>query len=174
MRQYSSEKRNDVEYFVGQEKLGLHTYNKQFLGVVGLQSFEDIVTKAIENNCQYVLLGANKSFIPEDGGGEEWYILIEQILVKTQLSVILSVNMADTGLFDYNRLKSHPKFHLQLYITSVGIENFAPDTTLVFEDRLWEQNNRMLYGMQITDAIKSENGVSWQAIATDSILDKKD
>ena len=174
MRQYSSEKRNDVEYFVGQEKLGLHTYNKKFLGVVGLNSFEDVVTKAIENECNYVLLGANKSFIPATNEDEEWYTLIEKILVNTQLSVILSINIADTGLFDYSRLKKHPKLHIQLYVTAVGIEEYAPDTTIVFEDRIWEQNNRMLYGMQITDAIKSENGVSWQAIATDSILDKKE
>ena len=114
MRQYSAEKSNLVEYFVGYEKLGLHTYNKKFLGVVGLRPFEEVVTKAIENTCTHILLGANKSFIPSSKLDEDWFLLIESILLKTQLSVILSMNVNDTGLFDYKRIQNHSRFHLQL------------------------------------------------------------
>lgn len=172
MRRYKSENSNKVKYFIGHEKLGLHTYNKKFIGVVGLQPYDEIVTKAIENGCEYVLLGANKSFIPASNDDENWYSLIEQILISTQLKVILSVNMTDTGLFDFDRLKTHNRFHLQLYILSINIDDFPSNTTVIFEDRLWEQNNRMLYSLQMSDIVKSENGVAWDDIATDTIIDK--
>ena len=173
MRRYCSEKSNEVKFFTGYEKLGLHTYNKKILGVVGIQPFEEIVTKAIESECNFVLLGANKSFIPASIEDEEWYNLIEKILLSTRLSVILSMNMADTGLFDYARLKNQQNFHMQLYVTAVNINEYPGDTTVVFEDRLWEQNNRMLYSMPLSDVTKSENGVTWDSIANDAILEKQ-
>jgi len=174
MRKYSSESSNQVKYFVGYEEVGLHTYKNKFLGVVGLQPYEEVITKAIEHGCNYILLGANKSFDPTAIDDDDWYDLIENILINTQLSVILSMNINNTGLFDINRLKKHPKFHMQLYIVSVGIEEYPTNTTLVFEDRLWEQNNRMLYSTQISNITKSENGVPWDRLTQDVIIQKNE
>jgi hypothetical protein len=173
MRRFSAESAHpsEVKYFTGIEALGKHTKGLKFLGVRGLQPVEEVIQKAADNQVQAILIGANKTFWPSSviEGWDEYLI---GLLTRTRYTIILSMNVNDTGLFDLEKYTKYGRFYIQLFVTAINVEKLPPDSTLVIEDRMWEQNNRCLYSVPFSEIYKSENAVSWDKIALDSIIEK--
>jgi hypothetical protein len=176
MRKFSAETVHptEVNFFIGFEAVGKPTQGMKILGVRGHQLHEDIVKKALENQVQGILLGANKSFWPSSAiaTNEEWDAMIMNLLTKTRYKVILSMSANDIGLFDLSKYYVYGRFYLQLFVTAPGLEKCPPDTTIVIEDRMWEQNNRCLYSFDLGTVLQGENAVPWDDIATDVVVEK--
>jgi hypothetical protein len=174
MRRYSAETTAAAKYFLGVEQFGKSTQGMKILGVVGYQPVDEIIEYAAKHQVQGILLGANRTFwVPSEiASNEEWDEQLMFLLTKTIYNVIVSMNVNDTGHFDFDKYYRYGRFHVQLFFAGVNVERLPPNTTLIIDDRMWEQNNRCLYSCDLSDIVKGENAVSWDDLATDVVIEK--
>ena len=98
----------DTKFFIGTEVEHSPAYGQRTLFVVGYQPAEEILARALNNNCPHIYLGANQSFNPptdEDWGG--WDILINQLLregiwVTLDFDVSLMEQVLECGMTEYD------------------------------------------------------------------------
>ncbi len=98
----------DTKFFIGTEVEHTPAYGQKTLFVIGVQNPKEILSRALNNECPHIYLGANQSFNPEtDQDWNDWNFVImsllkENIWVTLDYDVSKHEQILEGGLTYYN------------------------------------------------------------------------
>ena len=98
----------DTKFFIGTEVEHSPAYGQRTLFVVGYQPKEEILARALNNNCPHIYLGANQSFNPPTT--DDWMawddlitdLLKDGIWVTLDFDVSLLEQVLEGGMTEYD------------------------------------------------------------------------
>jgi len=161
---------NNLKFFYGQEVEHTPALGMQTLFVVGLQSTEQILALAKNQNVQHIYFGANQSFpnIPVNNGAEwgKWehmiyYFLDRDYWCTLDLDISCVEGLAESGLSEYNHFI--PMISAKLpYIRLLGY-----NATLKLDDVDFDHSNPGVWCHNIHDLMNRQQFTDWSKYTKD-------
>jgi hypothetical protein len=158
-------------YFVGTEVEKSPAYGQRTLFVVGLQSKEEILSRALNNGCPHIYLGANQSFDPQSN--EEWIqwdnlildLLRDDIWVTLDLDVKHAEQLLEGGPTEYDN------FIPMISVKLPYIKQFNYNTTLKIDDKDFRATNPGVWCHSLHDLMDRSTFTDWTKYTSDEVID---
>ena len=161
----------DTKFFIGTEVEHTPAYGQRTLFVVGYQPPNEILARALNNNCPHIYLGANQSFNPPtDKDWTGWNDLItnmleEGIWITLDFDVSLTEQVLECGFTEFNNFI--PMISVKLpYIGQLGY-----NATLKLDDKDFKATNPGVWCYSVHDLLKRKVFTDWSKYTKDEIID---
>ncbi len=161
----------NIKFFIGTEVEKSPAYGQKTLFVVGYQPPHEILSRALNNHCPHIYLGANQSFDPPtDKDWTGWTDLIinmldEGIWVTLDFDINLAEKVLDCGFTEYNTFI--PMVSVKLpYINQLGY-----NATLKLDDKDFKATNPGVWCHNIHDLQTRKTFTDWTKYTTDEVID---
>ena len=161
----------DNKFFIGTEVEQSLAYGQRTLFVVGYQPPNEILARALNNNCPHIYLGANQSFNPPtDKDWTGWNDLItnmleEGIWITLDFDVSLIEDVLECGFTEYDNFI--PMISVKLpYIGQLGY-----NATLKLDDKDFKATNPGVWCHSVHDLLKRKVFTDWSKYTKDEIID---
>ncbi len=162
---------NDANFFVGIEVEHSPAHGQRTLFVVGLQPKEEILTRALNNKCPHIYLGANQSFNPTNDDWDAWNELIMSLL-NDDIWVTLDFDSA---------YAQHPWFHdngwceFDNFIPMISVKVpyirlFNYNATIKIDDIDFKQSNPGVWCHSLHSLQNRENFTDWSKYTSDEVI----
>ena len=162
---------NDANFFVGTEVEHSPAHGQRTLFVVGLQSKEEILTRALNNKCPHIYLGANQSFNPTNDDWDAWDELVTGLL-QDGIWVTLDFDSA---------YAQHPWFHdngwceFDNFIPMISVKVpyirlFNYNTTVKIDDIDFKKSNPGVWCHSLHSLQNRENFTDWSKYTSDEVI----
>jgi hypothetical protein len=162
---------NDANFFVGTEVEHSPAHGQRTLFVVGLQPKEEILTRALNNKCPHIYLGANQSFNPTNDDWDAWNELIISLL-NDDIWVTLDFDSA---------YAQHPWFHdngwceFDNFIPMISVKVpyirlFNYNATIKIDDIDFKQSNPGVWCHSLHSLQNRENFTDWSKYTSDEVI----
>jgi hypothetical protein len=162
---------NDANFFVGTEVEHSPAHGQRTLFVVGLQSKEEILTRALNNKCPHIYLGANQSFNPTNDDWDAWNELVTGLL-QDGIWVTLDFDSA---------YAQHPWFHdngwceFDNFIPMISVKVpyirlFNYNTTIKIDDIDFKKSNPGVWCHSLHSLQNRENFTDWSKYTSDEVI----
>lgn len=162
---------DNVDFFVGTEVEHSPAYGQRTLFVVGLQPKEEILTRALNNKCPHIYLGANQSFNPTDADWEAWDELITGLL-QDGIWVTLDFDSA---------YAQHPWFHdngwceFDNFIPMISVKVpyirlFNYNATVKIDDTDFKKSNPGVWCHSLHDLMDKSKFTDWSKYTKDEVI----
>jgi hypothetical protein len=161
----------DANFFVGTEVEHSPAHGQRTLFVVGLQSKEEILTRALNNKCPHIYLGANQSFNPTNDDWDAWDELVTGLL-QDGIWVTLDFDSA---------YAQHPWFHdngwceFDNFIPMISVKVpyirlFNYNTTVKIDDIDFKKSNPGVWCHSLHSLQNRENFTDWSKYTSDEVI----
>ena len=161
----------DVKFFIGTEVEKSPAYGQRTLFVVGYQPTNEILARALNNNCPHIYLGANQSFNhPTDNDWIGWNELItnmleEGIWITLDFDVSLTERVLECGFTEYDNFI--PMISVKLpYMGQLGY-----NATLKLDDKDFKATNPGVWCHSLHDLQTRKTFTDWSKYTQDEIID---
>jgi len=162
---------NNANFFVGTEVEHSPAHGQRTLFVVGLQSKEEILTRALNNKCPHIYLGANQSFNPTNDDWDAWDELVTGLL-QDGIWVTLDFDSA---------YAQHPWFHdngwceFDNFIPMISVKVpyirlFNYNTTVKIDDIDFKKSNPGVWCHSLHSLQNRENFTDWSKYTSDEVI----
>ena len=174
-RDYLTGTSNVVNFFTGIEIEHTPAYGLKTLFVVGIKPLHAILNYFYEENCSHIYLGANHSFKPDQGIGDEfssyetWNNLISFVLYSNILTTLdFDVHYAEwisTRPFINNNL-----FIPQISVKIPNIRNFNYNSMLKIDDKDFKASNPGVWCHRLHNLQDDKIFTDWNKYSKDNPL----
>ena len=161
----------NTRFFIGTEVEKSPAYGQRTLFVVGYQPANEILARALNNNCPHIYLGANQSFNPPtDKDWVGWNDLItnmleEDIWITLDFDVSLTERVLECGFTEYDTFI--PMISVKLpYMGQLGY-----NATLKLDDKDFKATNPGVWCHSLHDLQTRKTFTDWSKYTKDEIID---
>ena len=161
----------NTRFFIGTEVEKSPAYGQRTLFVVGYQPANEILARALNNNCPHIYLGANQSFNPPtDKDWVGWNDLItnmleEDIWITLDFDVSLTESVLECGFTEYDTFI--PMISVKLpYMGQLGY-----NATLKLDDKDFKATNPGVWCHSLHDLQTRKTFTDWSKYTQDEIID---
>ena len=161
----------NTRFFIGTEVEKSPAYGQRTLFVVGYQPANEILARALNNNCPHIYLGANQSFNPPtDKDWVGWNDLItnmleEDIWITLDFDVSLTERVLECGFTEYDTFI--PMISVKLpYMGQLGY-----NATLKLDDKDFKATNPGVWCHSLHDLQTRKTFTDWSKYTQDEIID---
>ena len=161
----------NTRFFIGTEVEKSPAYGQRTLFVVGYQPANEILARALNNNCPHIYLGANQSFNPPtDKDWIGWNDLItnmleEDIWITLDFDVSLTERVLECGFTEYDTFI--PMISVKLpYMGQLGY-----NATLKLDDKDFKATNPGVWCHSLHDLQTRKTFTDWSKYTQDEIID---
>ena len=167
-RNYNTGESNNIEFFFGKEIEHTPAFGLQTLFVVGIQGFDEIVTRL--QGCEHIFFGANHSFNPANNlEWQRWESMIQYFLEKDYLcSLDIPVALAEE--FHENGLNEYNNFIPQIRVPLPYIKLWNYNTMLKLDDKDFNATNPGVWSHSLHTLMDRKNFTDWTQYKNDSII----
>ena len=166
--------RQGVTYFTGEEVEHTICHGMRTLFVVGTPPVEDVLAKALQEDCKHIYFGTSQSFNPtEDEDYEAWEdciipLLKEDFWVTLDFDVKYAEGVLESGFDEYDR------FVAMISVKLPYIKQFNYNATIKLDDRTWGDTNSGVWSMSLHELMKNEAYTHWDQYTNDTNVDRDD
>lgn len=164
---------NDANFFVGTEVEHSPAHGQRTLFVVGLQSKQEILARALNNGCPHIYLGANQSFNP--GIAEDQWAAWDELvtgLLKDGIWVTLDFDVGyasrdwfhDSGWCEYNN------FIPMISVKLPYIKLYNYNTTVKIDDTDFSKSNPGVWCHSLHNLTNRDNFTDWTKYTQDEVI----
>jgi len=161
----------NTRFFIGTEVEKSPAYGQRTLFVVGYQPANEILARALNNNCPHIYLGANQSFNPPtDKDWVGWNDLItnmleEDIWITLDFDVSLTERVLECGFTEYDTFI--PMISVKLpYMGQLGY-----NATLKLDDKDFKATNPGVWCHSLHDLQTRKTFTDWSKYTKDEVID---
>ena len=162
---------DDTKFFIGTEVEKSPAYGQKTLFVIGYQPKEEILARALNNNCPHIYLGANQSFNPPtEKDWQGWDELIigllkENIWVTLDFDVSLIEEVLEGGMTEYDTFI--PMISVKLpYISQLNY-----NTCIKLDDKDFKATNPGVWVHPLNELQGRDKFTDWTKYTKDEIID---
>lgn len=163
----------ETKFFVGTEVEHSPAYGQRTLFVVGLQPKQEILTRALNNKCPHIYLGANQSFNPDLTDSEaliQWDnlcidLLRDGIWVTLDFDAKYAETILEGGMTEYDTFI--PMISLKLPY----ISQFNYNATLKLDDKDFKATNPGVWCHSVHDLKDRSKFTDWSKYTQDEIIE---
>ena len=161
----------DTRFFIGTEVEKSPAYGQRTLFVVGYQPKEEILARALNNNCPHIYLGANQSFNPPTT--DDWMawddlmidLLKDGIWVTLDFDVSLLEQVLEGGMTEYDNFI--PMISVKMpYMGQLGY-----NATLKLDDKDFKATNPGVWCHSLHELQDRKVFTDWTKYTKDEIID---
>lgn len=160
---------NDTNFFIGTEVEHTPAYGQRTLFVVGIQSVEEILTRALNNKCPHIYLGANQSFDPENNF-EEWEQLAISLLSEG-IWVTLDIDIQHVQWLNDSVIVSYETFIPMISAKIPHISNLNYNATLKIDDVDFKATNPGVWCHSVHSLMDRAKFTDWTKYTSDQVID---
>lgn len=162
---------DNTKFFVGTEVEHSPAHGQRTLFVVGLQPKEEILARALNNNCPHIYLGANQSFAPNDNEWEKWGVLIADLL-RDGIWVTLDFDSeyAKHPWFHDNGWCEYDNFIPMISVKLPYISLFNYNATVKIDDTGFRKTNPGVWCHSLHNLMDRSNFTDWSKYTSDEII----
>ena len=169
----------ETKFFIGTEVEHTPAYGQKTLFVIGLQNYKEILTRALNNGCGHIYLGANQSFRPNVGAAHnvrnednwrDWNFIIDSLL-KENIWVTLDYDIdhheevLEEGWVESNTFI--PIISVKLpYINQLNY-----NACIKIDDKDFKASNPGVWVHSVQDLQKRKVFTDWTKYTKDEIID---
>ena len=161
----------DVKFFIGTEVEKSPAYGQRTLFVVGYQPKEEILARALNNNCPHIYLGANQSFNPPTT--DDWMawddlitdLVKDGIWVTLDFDVSLLEQVLEGGMTEYDTFI--PMISVKMpYMGQLGY-----NATLKLDDKDFKATNPGVWSHSLHELHDTKVFTDWTKYTKDEVID---
>ena len=161
----------DTKFFIGTEVEHSPAYGQRTLFVVGYQPKEEILARALNNNCPHIYLGANQSFNPPTT--DDWMawddlitdLLKDGIWVTLDFDVSLLEQVLEGGMTEYDTFI--PMISVKMpYMGQLGY-----NATIKLDDKDFKATNPGVWCHSLHELQDRKVFTDWTKYTKDEIID---
>ena len=161
----------DTKFFIGTEVEHSPAYGQRTLFVVGYQPKEEILARALNNNCPHIYLGANQSFNPPTT--DDWMawddlitdLLKDGIWVTLDFDVSLLEQVLEGGMTEYDTFI--PMISVKMpYMGQLGY-----NATIKLDDKDFKATNPGVWCHSLHELQDRNVFTDWSKYTKDEIID---
>ena len=161
----------DTKFFIGTEVEHSPAYGQSTLFVVGYQPAEEILARALNNNCPHIYLGANQSFNPPTT--DDWMawddlitdLLKDGIWVTLDFDVSLLEQVLEGGMTEYDTFI--PMISVKMpYMGQLGY-----NATIKLDDKDFKATNPGVWCHSLHELQDRKVFTDWSKYTKDEIID---
>ena len=162
---------DDTKFFVGTEVEHRPAYGQRTLFVVGLQPKEEILARALNNNCPHIYLGANQSFAPKDSDWDHWNVLITDLLRDgIWLTLDFDSEYAKHPWFHDNGWCEFDNFIPMISVKVPHIRLFNYNATVKVDDTGFKESNPGVWCHRLHDLMDRSKFTDWSKYTKDEVI----
>lgn len=162
---------DDTKFFVGTEVEHSPAYGQRTLFVVGLQPKEEILARALNNNCPHIYLGANQSFAPKDSDWDHWNVLITDLLRDgIWLTLDFDSEYAKHPWFHDNGWCEFDNFIPMISVKVPHIRLFNYNATVKVDDTGFKESNPGVWCHRLHDLMDRSKFTDWSKYTKDEVI----
>lgn len=160
-----------TKFFIGTEVEHSPAYGQRTLFVVGLQPKEEILTRALNNKCPHIYLGANQSFKPIDTEWGAWDELITSLL-KDDIWVTLDfdVEYAKHPWFHDNGWNEYNNFIPMISVKVPYIRLYNYNATVKIDDTGFRKSNPGVWCHDLHSLQNRDQFTDWSKYTKDEVI----
>jgi hypothetical protein len=172
-REYDTGTAESITYFIGVEIEKTPAFGMKTLFVVGIQNWREIISHAIDHDCQHIYFGANQSFpkIKSDDARvwKQWEVMIQSCLdadlwCTLDLDVVCVEGLLEGPLVEHRRFI--PQLSVKLpYLTQLGY-----NATIKLDDRDFDATNPGVWCHRLRDLTTTDSFTDWDQYGKDKII----
>ena len=164
----------DVKFFIGTEVEKSPAYGQRTLFVVGYQPKEEILARALNNNCPHIYLGANQSFNPPTT--DDWMawddlitdLVKDGIWVTLDFDVSLLEQVLEGGMTEYDTFI--PMISVKMpYMGQLGY-----NAVLKLDDKDFKATNPGVWVHRVHDLKNTDRFTDWREYTKDKPIKEVD
>ena len=161
----------DIKFFIGTEVEKSPAYGQRTLFVVGYQPKEEILARALNNNCPHIYLGANQSFNPPTT--DDWMawddlitdLVKDGIWVTLDFDVSLLEQVLEGGMTEYDTFI--PMISVKMpYMGQLGY-----NATIKLDDKDFKATNPGVWCHSLHELQDRKVFTDWSKYTKDEIID---
>lgn len=161
----------DTKFFIGTEVEHSPAYGQRTLFVVGYQPKEEILARALNNNCPHIYLGANQSFNPPTT--DDWMawddlitdLVKDGIWVTLDFDVSLLEQVLEGGMTEYDTFI--PMISVKMpYMGQLGY-----NATIKLDDKDFKATNPGVWCHSLHELQDRKVFTDWSKYTKDEIID---
>lgn len=161
----------DTKFFIGTEVEHSPAYGQRTLFVVGYQPKEEILARALNNNCPHIYLGANQSFNPPTT--DDWMawddlitdLVKDGIWVTLDFDVSLLEQVLEGGMTEYDTFI--PMISVKMpYMGQLGY-----NATIKLDDKDFKATNPGVWCHSLHELQDRKVFTDWTKYTKDEIID---
>ena len=161
----------DTRFFIGTEVEKSPAYGQRTLFVVGYQPKEEILARALNNNCPHIYLGANQSFNPPTT--DDWMawddlltdLLKDGVWVTLDFDVSLLEQVLEGGMTEYDN------FIPMISVKMPYIKQLGYNATLKLDDKDFKATNPGVWCHSLHELQDRKVFTDWTKYTKDEIID---
>ena len=162
---------DDTKFFVGIEVEHSPAHGQRTLFVVGLQPKEEILARALNNNCPHIYLGANQSFTPKDSDWDHWNVLITDLLRDgIWLTLDFDSEYAKHPWFHDNGWCEFDNFIPMISVKVPYIRLFNYNATVKVDDTGFKGTNPGVWCHRLHDLMDRSKFTDWSKYTKDEVI----
>lgn len=163
---------NSTSFFVGTEIEHSPAYGQKTLFVVGLQPKEEILTRALNNGCPHIYLGANQSFSPVDDDWQHWDSLISELLNDgIWVTLDFDVSYANHAMMQKTLWTMFNNFIPMISVKIPHIHTYNYNTTVKIDDKGYNESNPGVWCHMLHDLQIRSKFTDWSKYTKDEVID---
>ena len=180
-RDYEDGEADNITLFTGIEVEKTPAYGQKTLFVVGIQNTFDIMTKAREEDCTHIYLGANQSFNPDPNIHdhiEDWHDMISVLLEEDWL-VTLDYDVKYHQLVIDNLHETSLPLQVSNFIPQISvkipsIEELSYNACIKIDDTDFKATNPGVWVHRVHDLQDTEKFTDWREYTKDKPIKEVD
>jgi hypothetical protein len=160
-----------TKFFIGTEVEHSPAYGQRTLFVVGLQSAEEILTRALNNKCPHIYLGANQSFNPTNDDWDHWDQLITSLLKDgVWVTLDFDVEYAKHPWFHDNCWCEYDNFIPMISVKMPYIRLFNYNATVKIDDTGFKKSNPGIWCHSLHSLQNRDQFTDWSKYTKDEVI----
>lgn len=163
---------NNAEFFVGTEVEHTPVHGQRTLFVIGVHSKQDILTRALNNRCAHIYLGANHSFQPKDHAQfQNWNNLLCELL-EDGIWVTLDFDVAyfQQPWFSIDQWCKHNHFIPMISVKLPNIAAYNRNATVKLDDVDFDHSNPGVWCHSVHSLMEHSKFTDWHKYTSDEII----
>ena len=161
--------RQGVVYFTGYEVEHTIAYGMKTLFVVGTPPVNEIINKALTNDCRHIYFGTSQSFNPKEVTQEEYKPWDDVIngCINAGFWVTLDFDVKHAEGVIESGYSEHQKFIPMISCKLPYIQQFNYNATLKLDDTTWGHSNPGVWTHQLHDLMAKDKYTYWDQYTQD-------
>ena len=169
---------DDTKFFIGTEVERSPAYGQKTLFVIGYQPKEEILARALNNNCPHIYLGANQSFsvTGEFGTQEEtegWDEMVTELL-KAGFWVTLDYDVKHHDFVIESGYNEHDQFISMISVKLPYVEQLNYNACIKIDDTDFKATNPGVWVHRVHDLKNTDRFTDWREYTKDKPIKEVD
>jgi hypothetical protein len=171
--------KDNTKFFVGTEVEHTPAYGQKTLFVVGLQNYKEILSRALNNGCGHIYLGANQSFQPNSGAAQDirnednwrdWNFIVNGLLndniwVTLDYDIEYYEEVLEQGWVEYN------SFIPMISVKLPYINQLNYNACIKIDDKGFNESNPGVWVHPVQGLQRRKMFTDWTKYTTDEVIE---